>query len=201
MSATYPDPAKPPPSLTDSFRLYEQPFPTGDYTFVQLAFIVDDLQVAVRHWVELYGVGPFYVLPRASYEGTYRGQPVHVQSQIAVSQAGPLQVELIQAFGDQPNVYAEITRGAVGAHHLATMTQDYDAALAHYQRLGHEPAMELRSAGVGRIAYIDTRAEVGLFTEVIEHSEQFLRALKGTARRCAGWDGSDPVRIIDGGAA
>jgi hypothetical protein len=201
MSATYPDPPEPAAPSTDGFRLYEQSFPTGDYTFVQLAFIVEDLQVAVRHWVELYGVGPFYVLPRASYEGTYRGQPVHVESQIAVSQAGPLQVELIQAFGDQPTVYTEITRGAAGAHHLATMTQDYDAALAHYRRLGHEPAMELRSAGVGRIAYIDSRAEVGLFTEVIEHSEQFLRALKGTARRCAGWDGIDPVRIIDGGSA
>ena len=47
----------------EQFRWYQQPFPTGEYTFMQLASLVDDVVAAAQRWVDVYGVGPFYVLP------------------------------------------------------------------------------------------------------------------------------------------
>lgn len=189
-----------PASISNGYKLYEQPFPSGDYTFTQLAFVVDDLVATARRWVDLYGVGPFYVLPSGSHEGIYQGEPVTVLSQIAVSQAGPLQIELIQPLEDGPSVYRDFRRAGAGTHHIATITKDYDRAIAHYERLGFAPAMALRTPG-GRVAYIDTSADVGLYTEIIEESADFVRALRGTARACAGWDGADPIRHLGGAEA
>jgi hypothetical protein len=184
---------------SDGYHLYQQPFPSGDYAFVQLAFVVDDVIESARQWADLYGAGPFYVLPRRALAGTYRGRPSQVETRIGVSQLGPLQVELIEVRSEEPSAYDEPPRSGPGPHHLATVTERYDAAMAHYGRLGRPAVMELESGGA-RIAYVDTRAAVGLYTEVIEHSDTFVRALRGTARACASWDGTDPVRLLrDGG--
>lgn len=182
-------------AVEDGYRLYEEPFPSGDYTFAQLAFVVDDLRTTAQRWVDLYRAGPFYILPPSSMPGTYRGEPVTVSSQIAVSQLGPLQIELIQPLGEGPSVYADFRRPSAGTHHLATITSDYDGALRHYASLGYLPAMTLQAAG-GRVAYVDTTDDVGVFTEVIESSAAFAKALRGTARICANWDGADPIRTL-----
>jgi hypothetical protein len=185
-------------ALSDGFRLYQQPFPSGDYSFVQLAFIVDDVIATAQHWIDLYGVGPFYVMPRGSHSGIYNGAPIEVDTQIAVSQAGPLQIEFIQDFSTSENVYGEISRGPTGGHHLGTFTSHYDDAIAHYTAMGHPPRMVLRPDTDARVAYVDTTAEIGLFTEVIEYTDSFLKALRGTARRAASWDGSEPIRVLGG---
>jgi Glyoxalase/Bleomycin resistance protein/Dioxygenase superfamily len=183
----------------DQIRLYQQPFPSGDYSFLQLAFVVDDLVAAARRWAEVHGVGPFFVFPRAKVDARYRGRPSPLEYQIAVSQAGPVQIELVHQHCDQPSVYRDIyARGQSGAHHLATVTDAFAATQAHYERLGYVAVTELHS-GFGRVAYFDTTADLGLVTEVIESSPDFLRSLARTARVCAEWDGRDPVRILRSG--
>ena len=40
-------------------RLFQQPWPDGEYRFFQLGFVVDDLFAAADRWVQVYGVGPW----------------------------------------------------------------------------------------------------------------------------------------------
>lgn len=182
----------------DRHRLYQQPFPTGDYSFMQLAFVVDDVIEASRRWADLQGVGPFFVLPdRGPAIVRHRDVETSLHCRMAVSQAGPLQIELIEQLTDGPSVYRDIHGPVgVGAHHLCTMTRDYDKSVAHYVDRGLELAAEQHAEGIGRVCYIDTSKELGLMTEIVEWSDAFLAMLSGTARACARWDGTDPVRVL-----
>lgn len=172
--------------------LYEQPWPEGDYRFFQLGFVVDDLLAAAARWAAVFGVGPFHVLPRMTSDWVTAGASTTIEMQIAVAQAGPVQIELIQQHDDTPSIF----RGHEGGlHQLCTIATDYDAKVAHLVGLGYELAGELRAGGQ-RVAFVDTVADFGFFTEVVEGPPEFLRQLAAIARTCAEWDGTDPVRLL-----
>jgi Glyoxalase/Bleomycin resistance protein/Dioxygenase superfamily len=177
-------------------RIFEQPWPEGELRFFQLGFFVDDLLRAAELWARVHGVGPFHVLPRVEAACTYRGAESKIDLQVAVAQAGPVQIELIQQFCDRPSVYRDLFgKGESGFHQVCTVTSGYEGKKRHYQALGYELAMEM-NAGSGRIAFYDTARDFGFFTEVAESSPSFLAHLSKIAQTCARWDGTDPVRLI-----
>lgn len=177
-------------------RMFEQPWPDGDFRFFQIGHVVDDVLAASAAWAATFGVGPFHVLPVVEQRADYGGDVRTVRIQVAVAQAGPVQIELIQQHGDTPSIYSEWSRGGTSAfHQIATVTYEYDAKLAHFAALGHPVAA--RSEGGGfRVAYIDTVAAFGFYTEVVEAPPNFLAHARAIADTCADWDGTDPVRIM-----
>ncbi|KPM54078.1 glyoxalase [Frankia sp. R43] len=173
--------------------------PAGEFRFFQLGFLVDDLLEAAARWAQVFGVGPFHVMPVVDQHATYRGEPATVTIQVAVAQAGPVQIELVKQLCDRPGIYREWRRGRVSAlHQLCTVTPDYEGRKAHYERLGYELACESAS-GSFRVAYFDTSADFGFYTEVVEQTPKFLVQLDRISRTCAEWDGTDPVRLITRG--
>jgi glyoxalase/bleomycin resistance protein/dioxygenase superfamily protein len=180
-------------------RLFGQPWPEGEYRMFQLGFVVDDLLTAAQRWVDVFGVGPFHIMPRVSNACRYRGADGVVDIHIGVAQAGPVQIELIQDFTDGPSVFGDLADryGAdnSGFHQICTMTTDYDAKKAHYESLGYELACEFTSPGQ-RVAFFDTVSDFGFFTEVAEQKQSFLINLSKISRTCAEWDGTDPIRIL-----
>ena len=175
---------------------FQQPWPEGEYRLFQLGFVVDDLVGEATRWAEVFGIGPFHVLPPFDVPCTYRGAESRLDMQIAVAQAGPVQIELIHQRDDRPSVYREFAeRGATGVHQLCTVAPDYDGKKAYYERLGYPLACEISST-TPRTAYFDTFDDFGFYTEIAEHEPGFLASLKGIARTCAEWDGTDPVRLL-----
>jgi hypothetical protein len=180
--------------------LFQQPWPEGEYRMFQLGFLVDDLVAAARRWASVFGVGPFHVLPPIEQACTYRGADTGVNLQVAVAQAGPVQIELITQHCDRPSVFRELALTAkAGFHQLCTVTADYDGKRAFYLDAGYELASELTSADGVRVGYFDTVEDFGFITEVVEQTPQFLKLLAGVAATCAAWDGSDPVRLLTRG--
>ncbi|MBL7497646.1 VOC family protein [Frankia sp. CNm7] len=178
-------------------RLFEQPWPEGEYGLFQLGFVVDDVVAAATRWATVYGVGPFHVLPPVEQVCTYRGASSGINLQVGVAQAGPAQIELIQQRCDRPSIFRELAvTGQAGFHQLCTVTADYDGKRAFYSGLGYELACELTSADGIRVGYFDTVADFGFFTEVVEQTPRFLRQLANVAATCAQWDGTDPVRLL-----
>jgi len=178
-------------------RLFQQPWPEGELRFFQLGFLVDDLLGVAERWTRAFGVGPFHVMPRSDASGSYRGADSTIDMQVAVAQAGPVQLELIQQFCDRPSVYRELCgRGASSFHQICTVTPDYDEKQAHYVGLGYELVSEF-DAGSARVAFFDTLADFGFFTEVFEQSAPVLGQLSAIAQTCAEWDGAtDPIRLL-----
>jgi hypothetical protein len=180
--------------------LFEQPWPEGELRFFQLGHVVDDVVVAAATWAQVFGIGPFHVLPVVDQVFTYGdGQVQTIRVQVGVAQAGPVQIELIQQHCGAPSIYRDWSRGGTSSfHQVATVTADYDAKKAHLDALGYPTVAESLGGGF-RVAYVDTVGEFGFYTEVIERSSRFLEQLEAISATCAGWDGSDPVRLLTRG--
>jgi len=177
-------------------RLFEQPWPEGEYRLFQLGFVVDDLLSVAARWARVFGVGPFHVFPRRVSRASYRGTPSAVEVQYGIAQAGPVQIELIQQHNDRPSIFRDVyAKGESGFHQLCTVTLDYDAKTAYYEQLGYEVAGEITTPG-RRVAYFDTLADFGFSTEVVENAPGLLAGLEQIAQTCAEWDGRDPVRLL-----
>ena len=177
-------------------RLFQQPWPDGAFRFFQLGFVVDDLLAAAARWARVHAVGPFHVLPPVEVSCTYRGTESEIAMQIAVAQAGPVQIELIQQLCDRASVFRDLFAPAQsGFHQLCTVSPDYEGKKAHLAQLGYEMASEIIANG-SRVAYFDTVRDFGFFTEVVEETPGFLDQLGKIARTCAEWDGADPVRLL-----
>jgi hypothetical protein len=177
--------------------LFEQAWPEGEYRFYQLGHVVDDIVGAAARWSSTFGIGPFHVLPVVDQQLTYADGDVRTSKiQVGVAQAGPVQIELIQQHCDTPSLYRDWSKAGVSAfHQVATVTSEYDAKLSHFRALGYEVAAESLT-GSFRIAYIDSVAAFGFYTEVVEHTPRFLEQLEAISRTCASWDGTDPVRLL-----
>src|SRR5262249_43372587 len=127
---------------------------------------------------------------------THRGREVTQETQIATAQAGPVQIELIQPFGDGPSIFRDLfPSGETGFHQLCTVTHDFDGKLAQFEALGYEIAGSIDARG-HRVAYVDTVADFGFFTELVAHRDDFLAQLAENSRLCEHWDGTDPVRLL-----
>jgi hypothetical protein len=177
-------------------RLFEQPWPEGEYRLFQLGFVVDDLLGTAAHWAQIFGIGPFHVLPPIEVPCTYRGTDSGINVQVAVAQAGPVQIELIKQHCDRASVYRDWAgKGASRFHQLCTITPDYEGTKAYYEQSGYELVTEI-TALEPHTAYFDTVDDFGFFTEVVEAAPLFLSQLDGISRTCAEWDGSDPVRLL-----
>ena len=110
--------------LPPAHPLFEQPWPEGDFRFFQLGHVVDDVFAAADSWVRTFGIGPFHVLPIIDQRADYGGEIRTVRVQVAVAQAGPVQVELIQRPDSEPLGAGEAAHGPVTA---AIANAVYDA--------------------------------------------------------------------------
>ena len=177
-------------------QLFEQPWRDGDYQFFQLGHVVEDIVEASAEWARTFGIGPFHVLPIVEQRADYAGEIRTARIQVAAAQAGPVQIELIQQHCDTPTIFSEWSRGGTSSfHQLATLTTDYDAKTAHFTSQGYSIAAASVGGGF-RVAYIDTSVDFGFYTEVVEAPPSFLGHVRSISETCAGWDGTDPVRIM-----
>jgi hypothetical protein len=164
----------------------------GSVAFFQAAWVVTDLDTAVRHWAA-QGVGPFLVFRNIALEFTYRGVPAAVELSFALGQAGPIQIELICQHEDRPSAYRDSFReGESGLHHLGRIISDYDASKADFVAQGLEVAMEGNQGGV-KYGYIDTRAQIGCMTELVQPTAANLELYEKVRRAGDTWDGRDPI--------
>lgn len=164
----------------------------------QIAWVVDDLDAAVRHWQEAAGIGPFFVGEHVGgifTEATYRGSPVEVDMSCAIAQSGPVQIELIKQHGGAPSPYRDVfAEGESGLHHICSFVDDVGAECRNYEALGFEVVLTGVVAGQTPVAYVDTRPTTGCMTELMGRSGLVVDMFAAAAAAAVGWDGTDPVR-------
>lgn len=165
----------------------------------QNGYVVRDVEAAMRHWIEVLGVGPWFYFERAPItDFRYHGEPSGAQVSIALANSGPLQLELIQQRNDAPSMYRDfLAAGREGLQHVAYWTEAFDAELARATgrgfRIGHSGC----SGGAnGRFVYFETEGHPGTVVELSEVSGPkgaFFAHVREAAR---GWDGADAIRRI-----
>lgn len=170
----------------------------------QVAYVVPDLDEAMRYWAGTLGVGPFFVFRRVAVEDhVYRGMtgPAPLGS-IALANSGDLQIELIQVHDHLPSVWREfgdLVRG--GFHHVSAWTTraDFETRRARLLAAGVQIIQEGRIAASGvRFAYFATNDGAGrVIYEIADVLEPPVNGLvQMIADSARDWDGRDPVREL-----
>jgi hypothetical protein len=165
--------------------------------YMQLAWVVPNIEAAIDSWVRTAGAGPFFVFEELHFtESNYRGTPADVQPcRAAIGQHGDMQIELIQPVDDGPGIWTDVVpRGQLGFHHTGLYCTDYETERAAALE-GGVMAFEGLMMGA-KTCYIDTVATLGFMTELITANpiaEQVFGAIRAAAE---GWDGSDPIRTL-----
>ncbi len=164
----------------------------------QNGYVVRDVEAAMRHWVEVLGVGPFFYIEKPPIEDfRYRGEPSPLEVSIALANSGELQIELIQQRNDAPSMYRDfLDSGREGLQHLAWWTESMDSDLERLARAGYTIGQSGRIGESGRFVYLETGAEPGTVVELSEISGpkgRFFAHIRDAARD---WDGSEPIRRV-----
>lgn len=166
--------------------------------YMQIAWVVPDLNAAIEHWARQAGVGPFFYFDDVVYENAiYRGEPWQpVKFHAAIAQAGAMQIELIEQLEEGPSMFRELVPpGQSRLHHMSTYTDDFESDLAHYRESGAEIVFSGLMKGAP-VCWLDTTATLGFLTELITANpikEQVFAIFKEAA---ANWDGDDPIRRL-----
>ena len=162
----------------------------------QMGYVVRDIEGAMRHWIEVCGVGPwFYVdrLPLIAF--TYRGarhDGIHLS--IALANSGDVQVELIQQRCDTPSMYQEfLGAGREGLQHWSSWPEDYDRIYERALASGYTVGQEGDSPR-GRFVYFGNEGHPGTVIEMADLTPTRRRIFDQIRAAAQGWDGRDPIR-------
>jgi catechol 2,3-dioxygenase-like lactoylglutathione lyase family enzyme len=166
----------------------------------QNGYVVTDLEAALTHWVDVLGIGPWYVfehLPVVDF--SYRGEPGEIDMAIALCQQGDLQFELIAQHDDTPSVYLDflaLNGGRGGLHHLAFWPDDIDAVTDYVTTtLGWSLGMQGRVGPTGWFRYFLTEDHGGTVMELASLRQDWWLGQGDAGARWSGAETDGPARI------
>ncbi len=167
---------------------------------MQVAYVVEDIDKAMKEWTETLGVGPFFLFEHFALEDyRYRGKPGDIDITIALGFSGSMCFELILQHSKSPSVYSEVldSRG-YGFHHWAVSTKDFDGDLARHVAAGNDEVLYgmVPDPVNARAAYVDTMARTGGMIELIEINPAVEGLFSAVKEPSINWDGKDPVRTL-----
>lgn len=164
----------------------------------QIGIVVRDIESAMKHWVEVCGVGPWFYADKLTVSAfSYRGErqkDLHIS--VALANSGDVQLELIQQRCDTPSMYQDFLRaGREGMQHWSSWPADYDEklrqALARGYRIGQEG-----DSPRGRFVYLWDEGHPGTVIEMADLTPARARIFDGIRQAAREWDGRDPVRLV-----
>lgn len=137
----------------------------------QVAYIVEDIDAAMKTWRTKFNIGPFLVARNISpmRNLSYRGQAsdaIHIH--VAFAYVGDMQLELIQPVHTIPSIYNEaIEREITGVHHYAVCVPDFPMSFQYARETGYEVIVDSGIDGFGRMSYVE-HPETGIILEIVE---------------------------------
>lgn len=162
---------------------------------MQIAFVPEDFDAAIRYWTQTMGVGPFFLLENIALENMrYRGAPSDCVFTLALAYWGDMQVELIRQENDAPSIYKGTEGGAL--HHTCVLTDDIAKAKSIVLAAGAEILVEAKVGDDGAVLYVDTGNGPGSIVEILQSASGSGGLFAMIKAASVGWDGSEPVRRL-----
>lgn len=168
----------------------------------QIAFIVRDIDKAMKYWTATLGVGPFFIQRDFHFEQfVFMGKESPSPAiSYAAANSGPLQIELIQPLDKTRSIYLDfLQKNGEGLQHVSSwLTRtDYDRRYADLVQQGFTIVQEGRiRKGGPRVAYFATDTiPGGTIFEISDLAQpEVYEALENISRAAKGWNGNKPVR-------
>lgn len=137
----------------------------GKLRINQLGYIYKDIRKQAKILEENLGLPKFAFLENKPTKYKYRGKETVVQTTIGFSRFLNVQVELIQLISGNCIFKEFIDAGKEGLHHFGIFVDDVDAIVKEYVKRGYSVIREGTTAGVQKVAYIDTYDDFGVYIE------------------------------------
>ena len=168
---------------------------------VHVAYLVPDIDVAMRDWTRQLGIGPWTCIRNIELDSTYKGEPLNLLIHEALAYAGTLQIQLVQSLND-PSVdtpYRDrVTAGQWGMHHVAYFAEDVDAAVAAALQQGFGDTCEMRGGDGHRYYYLRSlESQTELWIEFLELFPMLSDIYAQGIAETAIWDGTEAFRNVD----
>ena len=164
---------------------------------MQIAYVVNNLEEAIRHWLQSAGVGPFFLLREIEIlDPVYRQQNIDPCIDIAMGYSGSICIELIMPRDETPSVYREfINRQPEGGfHHWGILTESFESDIATYIERGYESVFSGRVAVGDAFCYVDTSEHLGGMVELIKLTPPVKTLFAEMELAAVNWDGTEPIR-------
>jgi hypothetical protein len=152
----------------------------------QLGWVVRDFKKSEAFFRSIYGIDRFFVaenIDGKSVATRYFGRPVDCLIHIYVAYAGDTQFEFIQPVSGE-SIYQDFLNdtGGDGIQHIGRLMPiaGFDAAAEALRGSGYTE-MQTMTFEISKVAYFDTRRQIGTVTEIIGLNAQGIawdRALK-----------------------
>lgn len=164
---------------------------------IQMAYLPEDFDAALRYWTETVGVGPFFLMENIQLgEMRYRGQPTDAVFSIAIAYWGDIQIELIRPENDAPSIYSGDYAVKDRMHHICIFVESIEEARRVCAEAGAEVLVEGKVGDSGEVIYVDAGGGPGHVIELLQPmagSEGLFAMIKDAGRD---WDGKDPLRKL-----
>ena len=139
-----------------------------DGDVIQVAYVVRDLDAAMkRHW-EVCGIGPLHIYqfeaPKVQ-DYIYRGKPASHSCLIAVTFGDRTQVELMQPVSGYSIYDEHLEAKGEGLHHVKLFYSDCAKAVAEYEARGY-PVIQSGRFDEDEHYYLDTERDFGYIIEL-----------------------------------
>jgi catechol 2,3-dioxygenase-like lactoylglutathione lyase family enzyme len=164
---------------------------------MQLAWLPQDFDGALRHWTTVMGVGPFFLMENiALADMRYLGQPTSAVFSLALAYWGDTQIELIRPENDAPSIYNGEYAVRDRLHHTCLLVDDITDAYAACAAHGARVLVEGRVGDSGHVIYADPGGGPGSVVEMLQPQPGTAELFGMMRQAAATWDGSDPIRKL-----
>jgi len=142
--------------------------------FHQISWLVRDIDVAERFFIDTVGVPKFFKLQAiraADMQGTYKGRPGDWSADFYLGYHGDLQIELVRHLAGT-SIFADWQADhGDGVHHIAYSVDDFESARAYMEGKGFPLVQSFDPPGF-KVAYYDTVRVMGIYTEIVWQDAQ-----------------------------
>lgn len=163
----------------------------------QNGYVVRNLDEAMKFWIEVLGVGPFFVLPAVKFEQyCYRGALSSPELRIGLANSGGLQIELIEQTNDAPSCYKDfLDCNGPGLQHVSVWSEQFDVDRAAAAARGCKVLAEGSLPGGVRFMFYDTELHGGAVMEMLDLRPDVKARMALIREAAMGWDGTQPIRM------
>lgn len=166
-------------------------------SLMQIAYVVEDIDLAVKHWAEKLGVAPFFVTRHAKYSKlTYQGEQAYCDISLAFAYSGDYQIELVQQHNDMPSVFRDfVERNGFGMHHVGILAEDIEEEILKLAARGVDPVQHcISELGVEAI-FFNCDLHPGGMLELIQATPVLSAAFSYMKDAAKNWDCTSPYLI------
>ena len=162
---------------------------------MQMAFVPGDFDAAIRHWTQVMGVGPFFLIENIALEDLrYLGEPSDCIFTLALAYWGDMQIELIRQENDVPSIYRDAKGGAL--HHSCILTDSMASSKAIAKEAGANILAEAKVGDDGAVIYVDTGNGPGSIVEILQPATGSDALFSMIKEASVDWNGANPLRRL-----